>query len=160
MRLFRADLGLESPSYGKGRSRVFHPSPPTPLPFQGRGVPVRFTLQPKTQNPPLAPIGGEGSGVRGNTTPKHDATARRKSHTPLPCISTANSVTTGLSVVSKTPLTHHIAGRISGWKARATGRAAAGCFTPHPRPLSPSGGEGCQCTSPLKNTNRPPAFHP
>ena len=31
---------------------------------------MRFTLQPKTQNPPLAPIGGEGSGVRGNTTPK------------------------------------------------------------------------------------------
>jgi hypothetical protein len=70
MRLFRADLGLESPSYGKGRSRVLHPSPPARLPFQGRGVPVRFTLQPKTQNPPLAPIGGEGSGVRGNTTPK------------------------------------------------------------------------------------------
>ena len=44
-RLSRADLGLESPSYGKGQMRLLYPSPPTTLPFQGRGVPVHFTAQ-------------------------------------------------------------------------------------------------------------------
>jgi len=59
-RLSRAELGLESPSHGEGCSRVFHPSPPSPLPFQGRGVPVRFTLQPKHKILPSPLSGGEG----------------------------------------------------------------------------------------------------
>ena len=59
----------------------------------------------------------------------------------------ATSVPSVLSVVQKTRLTRGLAGQISGWKARATGRAVAGCYTPHPPPLSPSRGEGCRAIS-------------
>jgi hypothetical protein len=43
---------------------AFHPSPPTPLPFQGRGGPVLFSQPIKHNNLPSPPPGERG-GVRG-----------------------------------------------------------------------------------------------
>ena len=124
----------------------FHPSPPSSLPFQGRGVPCALSsARTNTKCSPRPRNGGEGSGVRGQATQESplqpaDKSTRGCGANPRPPLWPLV-----LSVVQKTRLTRGLAGQISGWKARATGRAAAGGCTPHPRPLSPSRGEGCQC---------------
>ena len=54
-----------------------HPSPPSPLPFQGRGVLLRFCTAPKTQIPPLAPVKrGRGVGGEWATHPETAPTPR------------------------------------------------------------------------------------
>ena len=48
----------------------FHPSPPSPLPFQGRGVPCALSsARRNTQSSPRPRNGGEGSGVREKAPP-------------------------------------------------------------------------------------------
>ncbi len=64
------------------------------------------------------------------------------------CLSSVISVT---SVVKKTPLTASTPDKTRA-KARAKKRVLVGAFTPHPRPLSPSRGEGCHC--PFHNTQK------
>ena len=47
----------------------FHPSPPSSLPFQGRGVPCALSsARTNTKCSPRPRNGGEGSGVRGQAT--------------------------------------------------------------------------------------------
>ena len=55
----------------------FHPSPPAPLPFQGRGVPCALSsARTNTQSSPRPRNGGEGSGVRGQWHPCHSEETR------------------------------------------------------------------------------------
>jgi len=63
--------GKNNTAAGRAWGWSFYPSPPTPLPFQGRGERCAISFPTKTQNPPLAPAGGEGSGVRGRWHPCH-----------------------------------------------------------------------------------------
>jgi hypothetical protein len=74
-----------------GRGALYH-APHFLAPSRGDGCYCGFPNQ-KTQNPPLAPNGGEGSGVRGTATLNSHHSALQQAE-----------------------------GQCSGWKARATGR--------------------------------------
>ena len=118
----------------RGRSRAEKPRPrkcsvqaggpspltPGPSPLPGaRGVMRDFHCCSKTQNPPLAPNGGEGSGVRGKNTLKHHTAARRKAPRGCHANQPLTSVNSVASVVKKTRLTRNSPDRTRA-KARAT----------------------------------------
>ena len=87
----------------KPASRELHPSPPAPLPFQGRGVLCALYCSQKTQIPPLAPNGGEGSGVRGPIPLETRPPPAPHIQTRLPHGSCPASVVSVASVVKKHP---------------------------------------------------------
>ena len=64
-------VGRHCPAARVETKGAFTPHPKPRSPSRGEGCHVRFPLQLKTQIPPLAPNGGEGSGVRGQLHPKH-----------------------------------------------------------------------------------------
>jgi hypothetical protein len=57
---------MQQGNQGRGKEGSYYPSPPTPLPFQGRGVPARFLLCVKnTESAPRVRREGDGSGQGG-----------------------------------------------------------------------------------------------
>jgi len=99
---------------------VLSPLTPGPSPLPGaRGAMRDSRCSSKTQIPPLAPVKrGRGVGGEGEILPGHSPQpAPHKHKHTRPHHNCPASVA---SVVKKTPLTRHLAVRISGWKARAT----------------------------------------
>ncbi len=116
------------------------------------------------QNPPLAPAGGEGSGVRGPDTLETEhhgekkiaarcsgckARVTKKKLTGEPGTAvpgcTAEMTRTDFRALQHSHPQTPVCGSpdtSSGKNTQAAGRAWGGPFTPHPRPLSPSRGEG------------------
>jgi len=114
----------------------FHPSPPSPLPFQGRGVlSTLSSARTNTQSSPRPRNGGEGSGVRGQWHPCHRKADQRKwkgEDNGTPAIHPCESVF--IRGCKNSPDLPSSVAQHSGFQVS---------FTPHPRPLSPFRGEGC-----------------
>jgi len=136
--------------------------PLTPDPFfpsRGEGATSAFKTTKNSKSSPR-PQRGRGAGGEGAKHPKtpHRCTPKkppRGCHANQPFTS-VNSVA---SVVQKTRLTRDSPDRTRA-KARATKRGPGrGRITPHPRPLSPSRGEGCHSafntTKNAKSSPRP-----
>ena len=117
-----ADIGLESPSCVNAECRRgdLHPSPPAPLPFQGRGVLCAIsTAAEKHKILPSPPERGRGAGGEGASLPGTRPPAAPQTQTRLQLCRCLSSVVSVFSVANKTPRTRDVAVRISGWKARA-----------------------------------------
>jgi len=145
---FFLSLGLSSPSpvlWFFDRLYVGISGCLAPAPLSGaRGASGIYSA--KTQNAPLAPERGRGVWGEGASPPKTCGGSPLTS--PPAAALQIHGHLCGLWCslwFKKRASRSAFAGQNSGWKARATGRAVAGCCTPHPRPLSPFRGEGCQC---------------
>ena len=127
-----------------------HPSPPAPLPCQGRGVPCALSnATQKHKFLPSPPERGRGVGGEGAWRPCHRKETREsgKERTPKPLRFIRENPCS--SVAKKTP-------RIRG-SSVAQHSNCQGILTPHPRPLSPSRGEGCHARFSLQlKTQYPP----
>jgi len=123
----------------------------------------------KTQIPPLAPAGGEGSGVRGLSPlspvrhsgpipvpwegeapaePPECLTVLRLSRSFALPLWPSSPVPVPRRLPALPPLPHGRGSWLTPWCVGTHGPAARvetkGVFTPHPQPLSPSRGEGCR----------------
>jgi len=153
--------GAALPGGPRGNQGGFTPHPRPLSPSRGEGCQVRFPLQLKNANPPLAPAGGEGSGVRGQSAPLGRARLPPSPHACSTVLRLSRSFALPLWPTSRVPVPR----RLPASSPRSLTVAARGCrverhcpeahvksggFTPHPRPLSPSRGEGCQVRLPQK----------
>ena len=138
------------------------PLTPDPSPLPGaRGASGAIYTATNTPNPPLAPNGGEGLGVRGehhpkNTTPQHADKATHRC-----CAYQPPTLWPLYSLWFKKHHSHEaVQGRSRAGKPELRERADEGVspLTPDPSPLP--GARGASGASTLKNTTAALAFHP